>query len=416
MSITDTVRVEDFDQVMTPTPARRPEVRTRPVAEPDPRQTMRRLPQPLQLPLTMLTGKPYAGQRPLTFTPTFHLVAAFADMALGVAITGTLLSRGAWWLLALPIGWALTLHGMRNLRMMIYHQCAHRNMYRRNRRLDAPIGRLAASLLLVQNFARYSAEHMGDHHALHHMTLKDPTVQAILLSLELRPGMTRRQMWRQLLAKLVSPRFHLAFSIGRCRSFLNRATLAERLTALGLYGGALAVSLWTGYWQLFLIGWLVPLFPLFQVSNTLRLCVKHTFPEPGIQLRKGREYFASLTNAIFLGEAAPAGRGALGWLRWVGRMALVHFPARYLVLTGDTVCHDFHHRHPSTRDWANYIFARQQDIDNGHPGWPAYREAWGLVAAINLMFDSLSRADAEEFDPALIRSVSKRELFAAFDD
>lgn len=183
----------------------------------DPRETMRVLPRPLQLPLTMLTGKPYEGQRPVRFTPTFHLVAAFADMIVGFVLSALLLSAGGWWLWALPIGWAVTLHGMRNLRMMIYHQCAHRNMYRSNRKFDAPIGRLAASLLLVQNFARYSAEHMGDHHALHHMTLKDPTVQAILISLDLHPGMTRRQMWRRLLAKLVSPRFQLGFTMGRIR-------------------------------------------------------------------------------------------------------------------------------------------------------------------------------------------------------
>ena len=370
----------------------------------------------MQLPLTLLTGKAYSGQRPVKFTPTFHLVAAFVDMALGVAATGWALSSGGWWLLGLPAGWALTLHGMRNLRMMIYHQCAHRNMYRRNRKLDGPIGRLAASLLLVQNFARYSAEHMGDHHALHHMTLKDPTVQAILISLDLHPGMSRRQMWHRLIAKLLSPRFHFAFALGRCRSFLNQISRAERMTAAGLYGSALVVALLTGQWLLLLVGWLVPLFPLYQLSNTLRLCVKHTFPDPLAQHRKGREYFASLTNAIFLGEAVPRDRSVTGWLRWTARTVLVHFPARYLVLTGDTVCHDFHHRHPSTRDWANYIFARQQDLANGHPGWPEYREAWGLVSAINLMFDSLSQANAGEFDASLIRSVSKRELFAAFDD
>jgi hypothetical protein len=133
-------------------------------------------------------------------------------------------------------------------------------------------------------------------------------------------------------------------------------------------------------------------------------------------VRKGKDYFASLTNAIFLGDRAPAAGGVVGWLRWGARMLFVHFPARYLVLTGDTVVHDFHHRHPSTRQWANYLFARQQDVDDGTPGWPPYHEAWGLVAAINLTFDSLSAADPAEFDVTKIRSVSKRELFAAFDD
>lgn len=97
-------------------------------------------------------------------------------------------------------------------------------------------------------------------------------------------------------------------------------------------------------------------------------------------------------------------------------MALIHFPSRYLVLTGDTVVHDFHHRYPSTRKWADYIFERQRDLESAGKGWPPYRAAWGLIPAINLVFGSLSAADPVEFDPNKIRSVSNRELFAAFDD
>ncbi|TGZ12631.1 hypothetical protein DV517_67150 [Streptomyces sp. S816] len=54
----------------------------------------------------------------------------------------------------------LTLHGLRNLRMMVYHQCSHRNMYRR-KRLDTVIGRAISSLLVVQNVERYSREYAG---------------------------------------------------------------------------------------------------------------------------------------------------------------------------------------------------------------------------------------------------------------
>ncbi len=380
----------------------------------DPRDSMRALPGALQLPLTLLTGKAFSGQRPVRWTPTFHLVSAMLNMVAGLAVSAAVLTLGGWWLLALPVGWAITLHGMRNLRMMIYHQCAHRNMYNK-RALDAAVGQLSSSLLVVQNFGRYSKEHVGDHHALHHMTLRDPTVQAFLISLDLHPGMTRAQMWRRLLAKLFSPRFHFGFTIARIRSFSHGSQTSEKITAAVLYAAAIAATALTGQWVVLVVGWLVPLFPLFQISNTLRLCVKHTFPDPDVTVRKGKDYFASLTNAIFLGDRAPAG-GLGGWLRWGARMLFVHFPARYLVLTGDTVVHDFHHRHPSTRQWANYIFERQQDVDNGTPGWPAYHEAWGLVAAINLTFDSLSAADPDEFDVTKIRSVSKRELFAAFDD
>ncbi|MGW1074440.1 stearoyl-CoA 9-desaturase [Streptomyces sp. NPDC002537] len=382
---------------------------------------MRVLPRFAQYPLTIFTGKALTEQKPLSWwTPGFHLVSAVLSMILGTAISCTGLRLSGGWLLLLLPGWAVTLHGMRNLRMMVYHQCSHRNMYRR-RGLDAAIGRATSSLLIIQNFARYSREHVSDHHAAHHMTLRDPTVQAFLVSLDLHPGMTRRQMWRRVLGKLFSPRFHLQFAVSRARSFWHGSAPSEKTASVTLYTVAVAATVATGTWQALLIVWFVPLIPLFQLSNTLRLCVKHTFPAPDLEVRRGKEYFGSLTNAIFIGEPAPPsalpyGRRTAAWFAWTARMLLVHAPARYLVLTGDTVVHDFHHRYPATPQWANYLFGRQEDADAGSPGWPAYTQVWGLIPAINLVFDSLSVADPEEFDIARLHEVSKRELFAAFDD
>jgi hypothetical protein len=417
--------------VTRPRPAAAPEQRGEPrsvaergtidSADNSVRDSMLRLPGPAQLPLTFLTGKPYTGQRPLRLSPTTHLVTATVSIAVGLAVTGVALALSGWWLALLVPGWASTLHGARNLRMMVFHQCAHRNMWAR-KKPDQILGKIVAGVLMVQHFERYSAEHVADHHALHHMTLRDPTVQAFLVSLRLRPGMTRRQMWRQvLLGRLASPVFHARFLWARIRSYTHAASGTERaLTATG-YAAVAALATVLHAWPLVLVGWVLPMTVFFQISNTLRLCVKHTFPAPWQTQRRGKAYFASLTNAIFIGEPAPAAslRGlpaARAWARWWARMLLVHFPSRYLVLTGDTVCHDFHHRRPMSRDWANYVFARQADIDSGHRGWPEYREVWGLIPAINLVFDSLAEADPAEFDPQRLAETSDRELFAAFDD
>lgn len=387
----------------------------------DPRATMRALPRLLQYPLTLFTGKPIAGQKALSWwTPGFHLAGACLSMLAGVVISCAALAlSGAWLALLLP-GWAMTLHGMRNLRMMIYHQCAHRNMFRKPGP-DAAIGRIIASLLIVQNFNRYSREHVSDHHAAHHMTLRDPTVQAFLVSLELRPGMERRQMWRRVLGKTVSPWFHLSFAVARVRSFWHGSDITQKVIAIAGYAVAGVVAVTLDAWLMLLVAWFVPLFPFFQVSNILRLCVKHTFPARHVTATRGKDYFGSLTNAIFIGESAPSpglppAQRITAWSKWIVRMLFVHAPSRYLVLTGDTVVHDFHHRYPATPRWANYIFERQTDADQGSPGWPPYRGAWGLAAGINLVFDSLSAADPEKYNIARLREVSQRELFAAFDD
>lgn len=406
-----------------PTPGRGWPSSATTVAHDDVRASMSCLPRAVQLPLTLLTGKPEAGQRRLPMTPTAHLSAALASTLVGLLVSGYALALGGWALLSILAGWAITLHGMRNLRMMVFHQCAHRNMWAKSR-LDAAVGRMVSALLMIQHFERYRSEHVADHHARHHMTLRDPTVQAFLVSLELAPGMCRRDMWARMLGKLVSPRFHLAFLRARVLSYFHGASPLERTVAVAfLTSVGVTCSLIDGGWTFLSVAWLIPLTVLYQMSNTLRLCVKHTFPPLELDQgrQRGRDHFAGLTNAIFIGEAAPSGGGAgarelRSWIRWGTRMLFIHFPTRYLVLTGDTVVHDFHHRRPMTRDWANYIFAREDDVQSGHHGWPEYRHVWGLVAAIDTVFASLSAADPNTFNRARLAEVNHREVFAAFDD
>ena len=51
----------------------------------DVRESMRRLPSVLQLPLTYLTGKPYTGQRGPKPTPSFHLATALGSLGIGLS-------------------------------------------------------------------------------------------------------------------------------------------------------------------------------------------------------------------------------------------------------------------------------------------------------------------------------------------
>lgn len=384
------------------------------------RDSMRAVPGVFALPLTFLTGRPYTGQRAVPMTPGTHLIGAAASVAVGVWTSVVVFAAGGFWDLLLPLTCSMTLHGVRNARMMIYHQSAHRNLWGRPR-LDRVVGRIVAGALMVQDFRRYSQEHVVEHHAAHHMTLRDPTVQAFMIGLGLAPGMSREQMWHRVLRKLASPLYHAGFLIGRIQSYFRPASRTTRVVTVACYALAAALVTWAGVWPAVLVVWVLPLTVPYQISNTLRLCVKHTFPAPGAEDRRGRARLAGLTNAIFLGEPAPVDvprgpRRAAAWIGWWLRIALVHFPIRYLVLTGDTVVHDYHHRFPMSRRWANYIFDRQADDEAGHPGWPEYREAWGFVPAVNAVFASLSEADPDEYRRELIGSVSRRDLFSAFDD
>lgn len=106
-----------------------------------------------------------------------------------------------------------------------------------------------------------------------------------------------------------------------------------------------------------------------------------------------------MTKAIFAGEPAPvveAGelhlKRSVAWLRWTLRMAFLHLPARFWVLTGDTPCHDLHHVRPGS-DWANYEVERQRLTQVGVP----LQGNWGLDHAIDDFFTTLARQPASLF-------------------
>jgi fatty acid desaturase len=380
---------------------------------------MRRLPAFLQPFLTWLSGKPLAGARSWNLRPVHHLIACLVPAVAGTAVSVLAVLRGGWLLLVLPVGWLLTTHGIRKLRTMILHQCSHRNFWRRPR-TDRLVGKTIGILLLSQEYDEYQREHIGDHHSNGHMTMRDPTVQFLILTMGARGGMERSEIWRRLRRTLVSPSYHAKATWGRIRSHYTDTSVAYRVAFTGVTALEIVGVTLTHSWVAFSVAWLVPLIILFNMSALLRLSSRHIFPAPGVR-RLNRDSMAAYTHGIFIGEAAPvlgaaSLAGLAAWARWWGRMLLLHLPSRLFVLVGDGPCHDYHHRHPRSKDWSNYISARAADIEAGHPGWPAYTEVWGLGNAIDSTFTSLSEADPDYYRRSPGSTLSSAALVAAIEE
>lgn len=160
----------------------------------------------------------------------------------------------------------------------------------------------------------------------------------------------------------------------------------------GVVAGVTATQTW---WP-FLLVWGMPLTVGYQTAAALRLCVEHLWPTQGTQ--PNRAAMARLTRAMLLGDRVPEAtlplaRKAWAWTRWVVRLLGVHLPVRYLVLPGDSgPAHDWHQRFPRSKAWPHAAFARQQDIEAGHPGWPPYTEVWGFAQAVDAVLESISQA------------------------
>ncbi len=299
------------------------------------------------------------------------------------------------WLFLLIPAWIFTVSGGRQLQVVISHHCSH-SSFSKHQKVNQWLGEIISIVLILKNFTVYQPDHVSNHHSKRLMTLEDETIKFLFLLLGLRTGMTKKQLWHKLIISLFSPWFHCRFFVARIKSCFFSNSLFHNLLAWFFWSIVITIIAITHSWTVFLVAWVFPMTILYQVSNTIRICSEHSFPEPELAEKRNKLILGRLTKGIFLGELTPNSSlhflpKLSQWLRWYLLM-FYHLFCRIFILAGDTPCHDWHHRHPASSDWVNYIFARQQDLDNGCPGWPEkYTEVWGLYKAIDICFESLSK-------------------------
>ncbi|MCB4824521.1 fatty acid desaturase [Roseicella aerolata] len=373
-------------------------------ALPDPRARMAaRLPAFIQPFLTWLTARPVPGAPAPGRTAMGFVAGAlawtFGGCALG--LIPLLLADPALltWLL-LPIGWLATSCGLGLFQVVIFHHCSHGTVFstrERNRRA----GRMISAFLLFKRFEDYQREHMLHHSPNKLLTEEDEFADFVLGMCGLEPGLPKRELWRRVLVNCASPVFHLRFLQRRLRaSMFTGDAQHDRMSRIA-WAGLLALAAATGLLAEILLVWVLPVTVLLQVATVFRILCEHRFPEPERMRVRDRAFVAHATAGVFPGSAPPALpatslRGLLRWTAWWAEMLTVHLFVRLFVLVGDAPCHDFHHRKPATRRWADYIHARQQDLEAGSPGFPTgYFENWGLFEAIDHNLASLAATPRE---------------------
>ena len=383
------------------------------------RESMRVLPGFLQPFLTWLSAKPLAGEEPWRLRPVHHLLSSALALAVGIAIGVAAVALSGFWLLLLPPSWLLTVHGIRKLRSVIVHECAHA-VFSASPKVNDFLGEAISVLTFTQNYAPYKREHLSGHHSTRHMTVEDPTVAFLLRMLGARAGMTPGELWSLLRRRIVSPAFHLKFLRIRVMSNFHEASLGHCAAMVLFWGALLGLTAATGAWTELALAWLLPLTLPLHASECLRLSGKHIFPDRDL-VKRGREELGGFTHGIFVGERVPDAslpwpRRQLAWAGWWLRLGFLHLPSRLLVLVGDAPCHDYHHRRPKSKDWPNYLFARQAEVVDLPAGWPPYTEVWGVAGAIDATFRSLAAADPSQYEVQATEVVSEWELLEALEE
>lgn len=360
-----------------------------------------------QVLLSRFTGKALPGQLLPHVSPMRHLTCALICLVAGVALSAEAAAAGLY-LLLLP-GWALSVHAARKLQLTIVHYCAHGTVCGTLRR-NVWLGRVLCLLLFITEFDSYKSSHLG-HHKLNVLsTPADPTMR-FLLQAGIEPGLTTQELWRRLLTALVSPRFHLLVLRNRLMTHFVGTSWPKRGAAAVYGAGLLCCTFAAGAWLTFLLAVVVPFVLLYQVSQLLRLCVEHSWPEE-VTAGRTREEYEELTSAVFVGAPPPTGEltslpGLTAWGAWAFGMT-GHALARACVMVGDTPCHDDHHHHPTSRSWCDYQASRQSNLERAASGpRQTYTETWGLFHTIHVNFDSFSRcALSAATQPSPARSVT----------
>lgn len=360
------------------------------------RKSMNRLPQWMQGFLTWLTTQPITGRAYPAHSSCYQVLTGFLSVISGVVMSIVALQIAGACYAFLLLGWIITVSGMRKLQVVIYHHCSHGTVFE-SKLANLILGEILSITLVIKDFRTYKRDHMAHHNAKKLLTYEDETAQD-LGEIGLFPGIAKSILWQRLLISFISPVSHTRWIFGRFKNCFLSLNFLHNVTAIFLWLSLILVIDHFHLWTQFITAWLFPLTVLYHISRILRLTAEHRWPTTDINNSRGKIFVCLSTIAVFNGEELPSKTenhlyNFFQFLYWSTKMIFVHLFARVFVLVGDTPCHDYHHRRPSSREWTNYILAREEDKVKGCPGYPMnYDEIWGLFNAINLNLKSLSKA------------------------
>ncbi len=347
--------------------------------------------------LTWMTGKPYQNQQPLfQQTPLGYLALALSELALGVTASIAILNSSFVFLPLLPLSFLFTVGGARILETTIIHQCVHLNFFWRNQSWNRWLAEALSTAIMTQNFDGYFRDHVRNHHNRKIFTTANDPALRLLLKLGFCPGLTKKEYWKRLVRAIFSPSFHLSLLKERLISNFLTSPPYRRVMSAVWSLGCLSLAFATQNVMNFSIAWLLPLTVLHTISALLHALTEHLWGyEKGGQSQQ--VIYLRKTCGRFSAEPPPhtlLAQNPLPWLGWLLRLILVHLPVRLSCWVGEVPEHDYHHRHSHQPNWANGAFIRQREIEAGCPGFPEpYTEIWGIVSAIDLVFDTLSQGE-----------------------
>ncbi len=362
------------------------------------RESMRIIPSIFQPFLTWLTAKPLPEEVDCAYklTPTFHILTSLVLLCSGVYTSswGYNESSIVTWL----IGFIFATSGVKQLQVLICHNCAH-NIVFKGKKKNNLLGHAISSILLLKPFDLYKHEHKLHHDPKSLLTDDDDTLSYLKQVVGLTPSDSIKTMWRKLIISAFSPIKIARSIIQRIYQTIKSKNISSLIITVLIWLSVVYAAIYFERVDILFYSWLPPIFIGYHISTTFRLAAEHTWPSPDVLHNRGIDFVTNATTGVFIGEAlilkdqSSFFVKSLNIFTWSLKMLTFHLFVRLFIMVGDTPCHDFHHRRPRSKEWPNYITARERDLRNGSKPFPQnYIDCWGYVNTVSKNFESFRRA------------------------
>ncbi|WP_200560355.1 hypothetical protein [Erwinia sp. S43] len=352
---------------------------------------------PLQGVWTWLTGKEILNRDQLWRSSSAEMVAwSLVWVAVGVLLTVLAVYYSENIVVSVTayvIGVIFSASGARYVVATIIHHGVHGHLFR-NKLVNKVLCEILSTVFIVQPYEPYRRFHVYEHHGKDFSTFQDKDLAAIY-KLGFTPGKSKKALYRNLLLTLINPSFHLSYLWGRLRSNYVGVALYRRIMSLVWMGFLVGVGMKYGalFFSLIIA---VPFVIVYQMASLLHLLTEHVW----LLRRSGetvRDSHVKNCLARFCGSRCPADfslRNSGRWLKWGIAHLFFHLPCRMLVVQGSLVCHDWHHRFGSAREWYAYAQLREKDARKmALRGTYDYVDIWGLHNCLDYVFTMISNAD-----------------------
>ncbi|MEW5559204.1 hypothetical protein AB1287_02900 [Enterobacter asburiae] len=362
---------------------------------------------PLQGVWTWLTGKELPERKPLWQSSSTEMVMwSLSWVALGVALT-TLsamhIQNTAGQILCWLVGALFSVSGARYIVATIIHHGVHGHLYK-SQKVNKALCEVLSTLFIVQPYESYRQFHVYEHHGREFSTFEDKDLAAIY-QLGFTPGKTKPALYARLLLTLISPKFHLVFLYGRVKSNLVGVPFYRLMMTLVWFATLGVLGYFAGPLGTLLI-LLMPFIVLYQMASLMHLLTEHVWRvrQEGESVRDSH-----INNCLarFCGSKCPPDFSVKHWGhwgQWVAMHLFVHLPCRMLFVQGSLVCHDWHHRHGSVRQWYDYARLRELHAQKlSAQERYDYIDIWGVHNALDYVLNSLSESPEIEIDTLAYR-------------